>query len=145
MRRACQIPSFAGSADAPMSELNTTPLIDVMLVLLVMFIITVPIATHKVPLDLPTGPPHERPEPVVYRLELDAAGRIRLNGAFVPDSALPARLAAIAAEPMSELHLRTDGETPYDRFDRVLAAVKRAGVTRLGMIGNERFVEALRD
>jgi biopolymer transport protein ExbD len=144
MRKAARIPSYAGAVEAPMSELNTTPLIDVMLVLLVMFIITVPIATHKVPLDLP-GPGKERPEPVVYRLEIDAAGRIRLNGAFVPDRALPARLAAIAAEPTSELHLRTDGETPYDRFDRVLAAVKRAGVTRLGMIGNERFVEALRD
>ena len=143
MPRARQIPSFAGPGDAPMSELNTTPLIDVMLVLLIMFIITVPVATHKVPLDLPQGDGAPS-EPVVYRLELDAAGRIRLDGALLPDAALPGRLAAISADPAGELHLRADGETPYDRFDRVLAAVKRAGVTRLGMVGNERFAAAVR-
>ena len=144
MAKTRPFPDYAGAADAPMSELNTTPLIDVMLVLLIMFIITVPVATHKVPLDLPQGAAAERTEPVVYRLELDAAGRVRLNGAPVADSALPGRLAAIAADPAGELHLRADGETPYDRFDRVLAAVKRAGVTRLGMVGNERFAAAVR-
>jgi biopolymer transport protein ExbD len=126
-----------------MSELNTTPLIDVMLVLLIMFIITVPIATHKVPLDLPQNA-SEPADPVVHRLELDAAGRISLDGKPVADGELPARLSRIAAEPLSELHLRTDGETPYDRFDRVLAAMKRAGVQRLGMIDNQRFAEAVR-
>ena len=144
MPRVRQIPSFAGPADAPMSELNTTPLIDVMLVLLVMFIITVPISTHKVPLDLPQGPVVERPEPVVYRLELDRVGKLYLNGSPIADAELRGRLERIAAEPASEMHLRADGETPYDRFDRVLAAVKRAGVTRLGMVGNERFAEAVR-
>jgi biopolymer transport protein ExbD len=98
-----------------------------------------------VPLDLPQGnPPPAQTEPSVYRLELDAAGRATLNGAPVSDAELPARLSAIAGEPLSELHLRTDGETPYDRFDRVLASVKRAGVERLGMIDNARFVEAVR-
>jgi biopolymer transport protein ExbD len=67
-----------------------------------------------------------------------------LNGQPVGEAQLPARLAAIAAEPMAELHLRTNGETPYERFDQVLAAIKRAGVERLGMIDNQRFVEALR-
>lgn len=138
-----QIGSFAGTGEAPMSELNTTPLIDVMLVLLIMFIVTVPIATHKVPLDLPQGPSVPR-DPVVHRLELDARGRISLDGAPIDEAELPGRLGAIAAEPLSELHLRTNGETPYDRFDRVLAAIKRAGVERLGMIDNERFVAALR-
>jgi len=141
-RRA--IPSFAGPADAPMSELNTTPLIDVMLVLLIMFIITIPISTHKVPLDLPQGPPTPRAEPVVYRLDLNAAGQASLDGMPVSDAELPTRLAAIAGQPLAELHLRTDGATPYERFDRVLAAIKRAGVERLGMIDNQRFVEALR-
>jgi biopolymer transport protein ExbD len=144
MRRRRQIPSFAPEAQAPMGELNTTPLIDVMLVLLVMFIVTVPISTHKVPLDLPQGPAAERPEPVIYRLELDRLGKLSLNGTLIADSELRERLQRIAAEPASELHLRADGETPYDRFDRVLAAVKRAGVTRLGMVGNERFAEAVR-
>jgi biopolymer transport protein ExbD len=114
-----------------------------MLVLLIMFIITIPITTHKVPLDLPQGIPPAS-EPLVHRLELDAAGRISLDGASITQAQLPARLAAIAAEPTSELHLRADGATPYGRFDEVLATVKRAGVTRLGMIGNERFVDAAR-
>ena len=143
MQKRRNIPSFAGPSEVPMSELNTTPLIDVMLVLLIMFIVTVPVATHKVPLDLPQGG-SVPPEPVVYRLDLDAAGVIRLDGVRVSEADLPARLGPIAAEPLSELQLRTDGETPYDRFDRVLAAIKRAGVGRLGMVGNERFVAALR-
>jgi biopolymer transport protein ExbD len=125
-----------------MGELNTTPLIDVMLVLLVMFIITIPITTHKVPLDLPGGPPKERTEPIVHRLNLDESGRINLDGAIVAEAELPARLATINAEPTSELHLRAEAETPYDSFDRVLAAVKRAGVTRLGLVDNERFATA---
>ncbi len=142
MPRRDQVLPFPGP-DAPISDLNTTPLIDVMLVLLVMFIITVPISTHKVPLDLPQGPPKDR-QLVVHRLDLDAAGRISLDGALLPDAQLPARLVAIASEPAGELQIRADAETPYDRFDRVLAAVKRAGVSKLGMVGNERFVEALR-
>jgi biopolymer transport protein ExbD len=137
-----QIPSFAADAGAPISELNTTPLIDVMLVLLIMFIITIPITTHKVPLDLPGGVPPERSDPIVHRLNLDQAGRISLDGAPLGERELPARLTAIAAEPTSELHLRAESETPYDRFDRVLAAVKRAGVTRLGLVDNERFAKA---
>jgi biopolymer transport protein ExbD len=142
MQKRKPVPSFAGTPELPMSELNTTPLIDVMLVLLIMFIVTVPIATHKVPIDLPQGTSTPR-EPKIYRLELDSAGRISVNGAPVSDAALPGRLSAIAAEPLSELHLRTHGETPYDRFDRVLAEIKRAGVTQLGMIDNERFVASL--
>jgi biopolymer transport protein ExbD len=147
MRKHRPVPNFAAPTfaahDAPMSELNTTPLIDVMLVLLIMFIVTVPIATHKVPLDLPQGEGVPR-DPVVYRLELDAAGRISLDGRLIGDAKLPARLNAIAADPVAELHLRADGATPYDRFDRVLAAIRRSNVERLGMVGNERFVEALR-
>ena len=134
---------IAAPAEPPMSELNTTPLIDVMLVLLIMFIVTIPIGTHKVPLDLPQGVPSPRQEPLVHRLELDAAGRVWLDGFRIADAELPARLAAIGAEQASELHLRAEAETPYDRFDRVLAAVKRAGVTRLGMVGNERFAGSL--
>jgi biopolymer transport protein ExbD len=143
MQKRRPLPSFAGTAEVPMSELNTTPLIDVMLVLLIMFIVTVPVATHKVPLDLPQGASVPR-DSVIHRLELDAIGTIRLDGAQISEADLPGRLRAIAAQPLSELHLRTDGETPYDRFDHVLAAIKRAGVERLGMVGNERFVAALR-
>ncbi len=142
MPRRDRVLPFPGT-EVPISDLNTTPLIDVMLVLLVMFIITVPISTHKVPLELPQGPPVTQ-EPVVHRLDLDAVGRISLDGTPLPDAQLPARLVTIASDPAGALEIRADAETPYDRFDRVLAVVKRAGVSKLGMVGNERFVEALR-
>ncbi len=144
MRRSRPSPSFINPADAAFSEMNTTPLIDVMLVLLIMFIITIPISTHKVPLDLPQGDPPIRTEPISHRLNLDAGGRITLDGLPVSDAELPARLAAIAAESRSELHLHTDGDARYERFDQVLAAIKRAGIVRMGMVGNERFGEAVR-
>ena len=142
MRKYRTIPSFAGAGEAPIHDLNTTPLIDVMLVLLVMFIVTIPGTTDKVPLDLPEGPSSES-ERVVHRLELDAAGGIALDGRTVSQAELPALLAPIAADLSSDLHLRADGETPYDRFDHVLAIVKRAGITRLGMVDNARFVEGV--
>ncbi|MFN3945845.1 MAG: ExbD/TolR family protein [Allosphingosinicella sp.] len=138
-------PAFAAAEDAPMKELNTTPLIDVMLVLLIMFIITIPISTHQVPLDLPGTRPVSAPaaEPVVRRLDIDAAGAVRLDGRPMDARRLAAELAAIAAHPAAELHLRADAETRYERFDEVLAMVKRAGIARMGMIGNERFAEGL--
>ena len=127
-----------GMDDAlPAPTINTTPLIDVMLVLLIMFIVTVPIATHKVPLDLQQGKTPPAAEPVVHRLNLDQAGRLSWNGAPLADSALVARIGAMA--PNDELHLRAEPDTPYDRFDRVLAEIKRAGVTKLGLVDNQRF------
>ena len=144
MRRYSPMPSYPAADEAPFSEMNTTPLIDVMLVLLIMFIITIPISTHKVPLDLPTPGPGPDTKPVVHRLNLDASGRISLDGAAVRDAELPARLGAIAAEPMSELQLHTDAEARYERFDQLLASIKRAGIQRMGMVGNERFAEAVR-
>ncbi|HEX8256161.1 MAG TPA: biopolymer transporter ExbD [Allosphingosinicella sp.] len=135
------IPAFAIPAEQPIGELNTTPLIDVMLVLLIMFIVTIPITTHKVDIDIPQsgGVPAK---PVVHRLELDAAGRAHWDDAPVARSQLPALVRAMNSEPNAELHLRADGETPYAAFDEVLAIVKRVGVERLGMVGNERFVHA---
>ena len=131
------------SAGTPISELNTTPLIDVMLVLLIMFIVTIPIATHKVRIDLPTGPyPHV--EPQVHELALDANGGLSWDGAALGESALPAVLAGIQSrQPDALLKLRADGLTRYEVFDRVLATVKRSGVERLGFVGNERFIDAL--
>ena len=144
MSKRRPMPAFPAPADVPMSELNTTPLIDVMLVLLIMFIITIPLSTHNVPVDLPQGPPRTVPEkPTVHILELDAAGRISLDGATISQAELPARLAAIQAGPVSDLLMRTDGEAPYERFDQVMASVKRAGITRLGMVDNDKFVPAL--
>jgi biopolymer transport protein ExbD len=136
-------PAFPAAGETPISDLNITPLIDVMLVLLIMFILTIPMATHKVPLELPQGG-ETRAEPVIHRLEIGANGGIRLDDAAIADAQLAARLAAIAAEPTAELHLSTEGEARYDRFDHVLAAIRRAGIERLGMVGNEKFVEFLR-
>jgi len=130
----------------PISTINTTPLIDLMLVLLIMFILAVPVATHKVPLDLPTGaaPPDPGPPPIVHRLSLDAAGRLDWNGRAVSDRQAQALLAQLARDPSDpELHINVDPETRYERVDIILAEIRRAGVTRLGFVGNERFARAL--
>jgi biopolymer transport protein ExbD len=135
-RRRRPIPAYVMPAP-PISELNTTPLIDVMLVLLIMFIVTMPLATHKVAVDLPQRTGDPAPEPVVHRLNMDGAGRLSWNGEPVAQASLPARIAAMAET--DELHLRAESDTPYDRFDHVLATIKRAGVERLGLVDNRRF------
>ncbi|HEX8641873.1 MAG TPA: biopolymer transporter ExbD [Allosphingosinicella sp.] len=123
--------------------MNTTPLIDLMLVLLVMFIVSIPVATHKVPLDLPAGTPTQR-EILVHRLDVDAAGNLFWNGRAIPDAALAARLAEVATDASEpELHIAADAETRYERVDEILAAIRRAGVPKLGFVGNERFAAML--
>ena len=131
--------------ESPMIEMNTTPLIDILLVLLIMFIVTIPLATHSVKLDLPTGPLPPVPlEPEVHVLEMNAAGTLRWDGAPVSEAALPERLRTLRATlPAGVLHFRTDGAARYEDFDRVLAAVKRERVERLGFLGNERFSGAI--
>ena len=127
--------------DMPMSEMNTTPLIDVMLVLLIMFIITVPVASHKVPIDTPTGDTKAAP-PVIHRLSLDAAGRTFWDGVPVGEQALRARLGAHAADPAAPaLHVSADAEARYERFDQLLAQIRTAGVTNVGF-DNDRFARA---
>lgn len=124
--------------------MNTTPLIDLMLVLLVMFIVSIPVATHKVPLDLPGPPTRVAEQVLMHRLDIDAAGRFFWNGRPIPDAALPAHLAQVASDPGEpELHIAAHGETRYERVDQTLATVTRAGVTKLGFVGNERFAEML--
>ena len=123
----------------PVAELNTTPLIDVLLVLLVMLILVVPVMTHKVRIDLPSGPPHKTLDPVIYRLNLDSDGGLSWNGARVDEATLPARLTAVRHDPAAELQLSADGTARYENYDRILATVKRAGIKRLGFVGNERF------
>jgi biopolymer transport protein ExbD len=135
--------AFAAVADQPIATLNTTPLIDVMLVLLIMFIITVPVATHAVKINLPAGVPTTQQEPKVHRIDLDAAGRIFWDGAPVAATALPARLDAfLAARDDGVIELRADGAARYGDFDRLLAIVKRSGIERLAFVGNERFADA---
>ena len=117
-------------------ELNMTPLIDVLLVLIVMLIITMPVMTHNIPIDLPSGPHPDKPQ-VTHRLELSRGGSLSLDGRAVSDAELPVRLKAMRTDPQAMLTMRTDPEARYERFDQTLAIVKRAGVTRLGFEGNE--------
>ena len=132
--------AFAAPEAEPISALNTTPLIDVMLVLLIMFIVTIPISTHKVSLDLPRSDlPIVEKKP--HMLDLDRAGRLYWDGAAIPEARLPAYLAALKkAGPEAVLHFRADGETRYEPVDRVLAAIKRAGIARFGLVDIDRFV-----
>jgi len=134
----------ADADPAVLVEINTTPLIDVMLVLLIMLIITIPIQLHSVNLNLPVGPPPPvREEPEVVRIDIDAAGVVRWQGAALsgPEE-LAARMAAAAAQPVQpEIHLRPDRKARYEVVAGVLAASRRAGLTRLGVVGSEQFIE----
>lgn len=123
----------------PIAEMNITPLVDVMLVLLVMLILTVPAATHKVPIELPQAGDPGPIQPQVHRISIDPAGRIAWDGRTTGLAGLPARLAAFEGQADAQLVIAADGASRYDVFDHVLATVKRAGVTRLGFVGNDRF------
>lgn len=119
----------------PMSAINVTPFIDVLLVLLIMIILTVPIASHKLPLDLPQGRGTPKPEQP-HKLLIDRGGALFWDGRPVTDAQLPALLATVRDTPEAVLHLQTDPETRYDRFNAVLNKVKRANIVRLGFVGN---------
>ncbi|RJF94294.1 biopolymer transporter ExbD [Sphingomonas cavernae] len=126
-----------------MKDLNTTPLIDVMLVLLVMFIMVIPIQLHKVPVELPSGKGTDAARPI-HRLEITAGNTLLWDGQPVSEAALPARLSALTRDPAGPvLHVAADGAARYEIFDRTLATVKQAGITRLGMVGNERYLDSL--
>lgn len=126
----------------PIAAINITPLIDVMLVLLIMMILTLPTVTHEVPVNLPAPGPVT--PMITHQLDIAASGALMLDGAAVSEAALPARLAAIHADPHATLALNADAEARYETFDRILATIKRAGVTRLGFVGLERFDRAAR-
>ena len=123
------------------AEMNTTPLIDVMLVLLVMVIITIPIMNHEVPVDLPGPVPGPIELRVTHRLEIAAGGGVSLDGVAIADAALPARLAALHADPNAELTVRTDEGARYNRFAQTLATIRRAGITRLGFVGHQAMLD----
>ena len=125
----------------PMIELNMTPLIDVLLVLIIMFIITIPIQTNAVKIDLPGKPLVVlTPDPVRNLLTIAPDGAARWNGAAADDATLMATLrASEAMRPQPELHLRPDALARYERVDEVLAMTKRAEITRMGFVGNEAY------
>ncbi len=120
----------------PMSEINTTPLVDVMLVLLVIFIITAPLLTHAIRLDLPNAsapPAAEKPETIT--LSIDGAGKLFWNNDPVEDATLAQRLASAAGKtPAPELHLRADRETRYQRIAEVMAAAQQSGIAKIGFV-----------
>ena len=129
------------SADAPMMNINTTPLIDVMLVLLIMFIITIPMQTHAVKLDSPAGPPprHQVPPP---RNEITVTDRDRVlwNGLPVDLVTLRQYLdQSQTLDPLPELRIRPARGARYELVDKVLAVTKRARVARMGFVGNEAY------
>ncbi|MCP1468924.1 biopolymer transport protein ExbD [Sphingobium sp. OAS761] len=133
----------AGSEDGePMVEMNTTPLIDVMLVLLIMFIITIPIQTHAVKIDLPqSAPPTDSViDPVKNKVAIDAGGVITWNGSPIDLLTLRQYLQQSLRLPVEpELQFQPDAQTRYVIVDQVLAEIKRAGVTKLGFVGNEQY------
>ncbi len=133
----------SGAEPDVMAEINTTPLIDVMLVLLIMLIITIPIQLHSVNLDMPAGnPPSPAVKPEVVRIDIDAANGIRWNGETIAGTAeLEARLQNAAAQRMQpELHVRPDRSAAYKTVAAVLAAVQRHGLSKIGLAGGEQFL-----
>ncbi|WP_294254180.1 biopolymer transporter ExbD [uncultured Sphingomonas sp.] len=133
----------AGRDDGePMMDMNTTPLIDVMLVLLIMFIITIPVQTHAVKVDLPqpSSNPSQPVEPDKNKVYIDAQGQVFWNSMPINDVMLRQYLdASLQRSPEPELHFQPDPAARYDVVDRVLAIIKRANVTKLGFVGNEQY------
>jgi biopolymer transport protein ExbD len=133
-----------GGDDEPMMDINTTPLIDVMLVLLIMFIITLPVMTHAVKLDMPQSK-NQPPPPVVVepiQLEVDWDGTVIWNGTPVQLNALEGYFRVEAAKnPQPEVHVRPNRRANYDTVAKVLALAQRNGMQRIGFVGNEQFIE----
>jgi biopolymer transport protein ExbD len=141
---AMNVGSSSGAEPDVMVDINTTPLIDVMLVLLIMLIITIPIQLHSVNLNMPVGnPPPPPTPPVVVQVDVDFDGTIYWDGKPLADrDALEANLKAVAAEPnQPELHLRPNKLATYKYVAEVLASAQRLGVTKIGLVGNEQFIQ----
>jgi biopolymer transport protein ExbD len=128
----------------PMIDMNVTPLIDVMLVLLIMFIITIPVQTHAVKLDLPVNQPNQPPppiEPVKNILSINAQDQVLWNGQPVTMDQLRSYLDTTQQmNPVPELHLQPDATARYEIVDRVLAVTKKAHVQKMGFVGNEYYM-----
>ena len=128
----------------PMIEMNMTPLIDVLLVLIIMFIITIPLQSHAVKIDLPGPPPVTRdPDPVKNKIVVTEGGAILWNGAAVSKPELGALLGATQQmRPVPELHLQPEAGARYALVDELLAITKHAKVTKMGFVGNEEYQAA---
>ena len=140
---AMNVGTGGGEPDV-MLDINTTPLIDVMLVLLVMLIITIPIQLHSVNLNMPTGnPPPPLTPPEVVKLDIDGTGQIFWNAELVPDRAtLEDNIKrAVAKDVQPEVHLRPDKAAKYDVVAMVMASAQRLGMKKIGIVGSEQFIE----
>lgn len=140
--------AMSGGKDdgSPMMEMNTTPLIDVMLVLLIMFIITIPVATHSIDIDLPvpnaSPPPPNQIQPDKNKVVLTRNGEILWNGALIDAPSLLRNLQItkqMAVEP--ELQFQPEPDASYDLSAKVLNIIKGSQVTKFGFVGNEQFSE----
>ena len=140
---AMNVGSGNGGDPQVMLDINTTPLIDVMLVLLVMLIITIPIQTHAVKLNMPVGtPPPPTEPPVVVTIEVDFDGTILWNGEQVDRPTLDAKFISAAAQPVQpEFHLRPNKLVTYKHVAHVMAAAQRDGITKIGLIGAEQYLD----
>ena len=142
---AMNLGSSSSSGDPePMMDINTTPLIDVMLVLIIMLIITIPVQLHSVNLNMPAGtPPPPLKDPVVVTIDIDFDGTILWNGETVPNrQALEVKLRDAAKEAdQPEVHVRPNKLVEYKYVAEVLAESQRLGISKLSMVGNEQFVK----
>jgi biopolymer transport protein ExbD len=142
---AVSLPSGSGSSDPEvLVDINTTPLIDVMLVLLIMLIITIPIQLDSVNLQMPAAnPPPPRKPPEVVTIDVDFDGTILWNNHVIPDRpALEEKLQVSSQmSPQPEIHVRPNKLVAYKYVAAVLAAAQRGGVTNIGLVGNEQFIE----
>ena len=132
-----------GAEGGEMVDINTTPLIDVMLVLLIMFIITIPIQTHAVKLDLPSNqnqPQNSQVDPVINRVSIDFLNTIYWNDQEVDRATLRSYFNdAARMEPQPEIHLKPDALSRYDVVNNVMAQAQLSGVTKIGFVGNEAY------
>lgn len=133
----------AGGEPEPMIEMNMTPMIDVMLVLIIMFITTLPVANHAVNLNMPQGPSNPpETEPVVVKIDVDFDGTTTWNGEVVNRDQLDARFdAASKMNPQPEVHLQPNRLVSYKSVAAVMASAQSRGITKLGMVGNEQFLK----
>jgi len=126
-----------------MMDINTTPLIDVMLVLLIMLIITIPIQLHAVNLNMPTGnPPPSDIKPEVLRIDIDERSTVLWNGEAIAElPEVERRFEQIATQAVQpEVHLRPDRHARYSIVAGVMASAQRSGLTKLGIVGSEQFI-----
>ena len=142
---AMNVGSSGSSEPEVMMDINTTPLIDVMLVLLVMLIITIPIQLHSVNLNMPVGtPPPKLVEPQVVKIDIDERSTVYWNGLPVQDrNDLEYKMSEAAkSEPQPEIHVRPNKLAKYNTFAEVMVSAQRLGLTKLGVVGGEQFIES---